>query len=416
MSRRTSNVVWRVAIVALLLALPHGHGVLSAQNGGPLITAQNGGGLFTPAELSRDAADPPVAGIDAVGPGAADRAAKQIRSGRALGEIRSRAVGINFGMLPTSVSDKRPSQLALNPFDDTELVASIDRIESAGVGSTTYIGHVEGKDSSSVVLVAGDGVMIGSITTEDAVYQVRYDGTTHHIQQVDPKAFPDEVDPTPTPAGDLSSARSIAVSNLATNLSTNLVLALTPTRIDVMVIYTSTARAAAGGTAAIQNLITLGVAETNQAYANSGIQQRMRLVHMREVAYPDSGNVETDRNRLFNGSDGVLDAAHTWRNTYGADMVQMLVENGGGYCGMAFLNGPAASMAAQSDYAYSVTAWSCVSPNYSFGHEFGHIQGNNHARAHIRIRSDSSAAISRRTSATSCPTRARARERGRPVR
>lgn len=168
-----------MAIAALLLAFPHGHGVLSAQKGGRLITTQNGGGLFTPAELSRDAADPAVAGIGAADPGAADRAAKQIRSRRALGEIRSRAVGINFGMLPTSVSDKRPHQLALNPFDDSELVASIDRIESAGVGSTTYIGHVEGKDSSSVVLVAGDGVMIGSITTEDAVYQVRYDGTTH---------------------------------------------------------------------------------------------------------------------------------------------------------------------------------------------------------------------------------------------
>src|SRR6267142_5474548 len=166
MSRRTSNVVWRVAIAALLLAITHGQGVLSAQKGG---------GLFTPAELSSDAANSAVAGIDAADPGAADRAAKQIRSRRARGEIRSRAVGINFGMLTTSVSDKRPHQLALNPFDDTELVASIDRIESPGVGSTTYIGHVEGKDSSSVVLVAGDGVMIGSITTEDATYQVRYD-------------------------------------------------------------------------------------------------------------------------------------------------------------------------------------------------------------------------------------------------
>jgi hypothetical protein len=373
--------MWRVAIAALLLAITHGQGVLSAQKGAGLITVQKGGGLFTPAELSRDAADSAVAGIDAADPGAANRAAKQIRPRRARGEIRSRAVGINFGMLPTSVSDKRPHQLALNPFDDTELVASIDRIESPGVGSTTYIGHVEGKDSSSVVLVAGDGVMIGSITTEDATYQVRYDGTTHHIQQVDPKAFPDEVEPTATPAGDLSSASAISVSNLATNLSTNLVLALTPTRIDIMVLYTSTARAAAGGTAAIQNLITLGVAETNQAYANSGIQQRFRLVHTREVAYAESGDVETDRNRLFNGGDGILDAAHTWRNTYGADLVQMLVDNGGGFCGMAFLNGPAASLAAQSAYAYSVTAWSCVSPNYSFGHEFGHLQGNNHAPA-----------------------------------
>jgi hypothetical protein len=36
-------------------------------------------------------------------------------------------------------------------------------------------------------------------------------------------------------------------------------------------------------------------------------------------------------------------------------------------------------MAAQSAYAWAVTDWQCVSPNYTFAHEFGHIQGSNHA-------------------------------------
>jgi hypothetical protein len=364
MSRRASNVLWRVIIAALLFAVPHGHGVLSAQKGA---------GLFTEADQSRDAADPAVARFGAK--------QKQIHSRRALAEIRSRKVGINFGMLPTSVSDKRPHRLPLNPFDDVELVAQIDRIESAGADSTTYVGHIEGVDSSSVVLVASDGVMVGSITTADAAYQVRYDGTTHLIQQVDPNAFPDELHSTPT--ADLPLVEDIGASQLSqvsqVSQLSNLTLAVANARIDVMVLYTSTARAAAGGTAAIQNLITLGITETNQMYANSGVGAAMRLVHMREVGYAESGNAQTDRDRLFNGADGHLDAVHGWRNTYGADMVQMLVDNAGGGCGIAYLNGPAASMASQSAYAYAVTDWQCVSPNYTFAHEFGHIQGSNHA-------------------------------------
>jgi hypothetical protein len=70
---------------------------------------------------------------------------------------------------------------------------------------------------------------------------------------------------------------------------------------------------------------------------------------------------------------------HSWRTTYGADMVQMLVNNAGSGCGIAYLNGPVASMAGQSAYAYAVTDRTCVSPNYTFAHEFGHIQGSNHA-------------------------------------
>ena len=49
--------------------------------------------------------------------------------------------------------------------------------------------------------------------------------------------------------------------------------------IDVLVVYTAAARAAAGGTDdAIRARIMLGVTETNTAYANSGVVQRLRLV------------------------------------------------------------------------------------------------------------------------------------------
>jgi hypothetical protein len=318
---------------------------------------------------------------------------------RTMAEIRSRAVGIDVSRLPDRVDADRPHRLVLNLFDDVELVAEIDHIESQGQGSTTYVGHVEalpnhtdGRDANSVTLVVSDGVMIGSVTTPTASYQIRFDGTSHVVRQVDPAAFPPELDPTPTAnlpfvpddaaALTMTHDRPVGAPTVEPPVATSgadSVASDDGTRIDVMVLYTAAARGAAGGTAAIQNLITLGVNETNEMYSNSAIGIRMRLVHMREVWYAESGNPQTDRDRLFNGADGLLDAVHAWRTTYGADMVQMLVNNAGGSCGSSYLNGPFALMSGQSARAYAVTNWQCVSPNYTLAHEFAHIQGSNHA-------------------------------------
>jgi hypothetical protein len=154
-------------------------------------------------------------------------------------------------------------------------------------------------------------------------------------------------------------------------------------RQDLMVLYTPAARAAAGGatfaaqTAAIQALITQGVNETNLAYLRSGVVFRLRLRHMREIAYADSGALGTDLNRLTNGV-APFNIVPGLRDFYGADLVKLVV-NGGDGCGIAWLGGPAAAMPGQSNRGHSVTVRSCITPNYTFGHEIGHNQGNNHA-------------------------------------
>jgi hypothetical protein len=118
--------------------------------------------------------------------------------------------------------------------------------------------------------------------------------------------------------------------------------------------------------------IALALTETNQAYANAGITTRMRLVHLEEAPYAETGNITTDRNRLSTNGDGYLDQVHTRRNQFGADIVALLVQNGGGYCGIA-----QAIMASQST-AFHVTARGCATGYYSFGHETGHLQGMRH--------------------------------------
>jgi hypothetical protein len=155
--------------------------------------------------------------------------------------------------------------------------------------------------------------------------------------------------------------------------------ATTITNVDLLVVYTPTARARQGGQAAMNALIALGVDLANQAYSNSGIAMQLRLARAAEVAYRESGNISTDLSRLRKTTDGFMDQVHQLRNQYKADLVALIVDNGGGYCGIAYVmaNGPRASFA---NYAFSVTDRECVANN-TLTHELGHNMGNAHDRA-----------------------------------
>ena len=75
--------------------------------------------------------------------------------------------------------------------------------------------------------------------------------------------------------------------------------------IDVAVFYTGEAREDEGGTDAIKAKIDEIVAATNMAYADSGVNQTLNLVHVRETAYTESNSIEY-RPRPSPGSVGRL--------------------------------------------------------------------------------------------------------------
>ena len=95
--------------------------------------------------------------------------------------------------------------------------------------------------------------------------------------------------------------------------------------IDVAVVYTLAARESAGGTAAIEALIDLWVAEANGAYDASAVQQRLALVAREEVDYVESGDSAVEIERLSEPSDGHLDSVHDLRDRAGADLVHLIV-------------------------------------------------------------------------------------------
>ena len=95
------------------------------------------------------------------------------------------------------------------------------------------------------------------------------------------------------------------------------------------------------------------------------------------MSYTESGNFSTDLNRLTNSSDGFMDNVHALRNTYGADLVSLIIE-GTSLCGLGWL------MTTESNsfqaLAFSVVARICATGNFSFGHELGHNMGLQHDR------------------------------------
>lgn len=142
-------------------------------------------------------------------------------------------------------------------------------------------------------------------------------------------------------------------------------------RIDVMVLYTASARSGAGGTAAIQAIAQAAVDAANTAYANSQITQRLRLVHTQEVTYNEASGDYYDHLDWVTADPTVAGL----RNAYRADMVDLLVQDGA-FCGLGWLMVNVNASFASS--AFTVTTHYCAVGNLSFAHELGHNMGAHH--------------------------------------
>ena len=133
--------------------------------------------------------------------------------------------------------------------------------------------------------------------------------------------------------------------------------------IDIMVVYTPAARRLVGGTSAIEAMIDLWIAETNQIYVDSGVNQRLFLVAREEVDYYEAGGSVLALGRLENPSDGYMDEVHAIRDRVGADLVHFIADT---YPSIALGEG------------FGLTCAGCNS--WTFAHELGHNMGLDHDR------------------------------------
>jgi hypothetical protein len=142
-----------------------------------------------------------------------------------------------------------------------------------------------------------------------------------------------------------------------------------------MVLWTPAARNAVGGTvSAIQSLVTLAVANANQAYVNSHVSAKLRLVYSGELAFTEHTSAISSDISAFSSNSSV----RTLRSKYGADVVTLL---GNGYakagsCGYGYIMSTLST--AFWPWAYNVVDRSCAAGYLSYAHEVGHNEGLQH--------------------------------------
>lgn len=352
----------------------------------PLLVSLSMLAAAVPLAYGADASNPPATASAAPQSGApplfgTDRSALAADGGfkRDRQVVRAQAVSIDTRLLGRMLGDAtsvtgQQYPITLNLFDDVSFVADLKQASRKADGMT-WTGTLRGVEHSEVVIVAVGDVIAGNISMPDGRYHIRSVGNgVHEVQQIDAVMFPEDEPAVPIPkeanTQQLSSASDVAIQADDGSI------------IDVMVPYTALARAAAGGTPQIQSLIALAIAETNQAYQNSGVTQRLRLVHSVEVNYAEPvgtspyGVFGTALDCITSTSDACLDEIHGLRNTYGADLVSFWIESDHSYCGFGwFMQSVSASFASNG---FSVVARDCATGYYSFGHELGHNMGLMH--------------------------------------
>ena len=289
--------------------------------------------------------------------------------------VRSRLVALDVSVLENiraDVANGRPQIIRLALFDDTALLVQITRTEAVGRNGTAYIGVIAAVPHSSVVMVEESGVVSGNVALAGRKYQIRHVGDVAHVvRQIDSATLPPDHPEAPVaPAISALTLRSKA--GLPPEAARNTLID-DGSIIDVMVVYTTAARLSQGSTAAMKSLVNLAVTETNNAYANSQVTQRLRLVYAGEVDYTEV-DFPTDLARLQGTSDGFMDDVHRLRDLYAADLVSLWGNYAGG-CGLSNLM---LDEKLTTDPAFSVVDRNCATSNYSFAHEIGHNMGLQH--------------------------------------
>lgn len=306
-------------------------------------------------------------------PGAGEQATT-LRAGDP-GVRRSRLVQVNVNALPVPPADAfsprraapaRQPVLTLELFPDVFVAATFDRFDPNPAG-VTWVGKVAGDARSSVTLVYGQGLLTASVLTATGTYTIRPAGDgVHVIAEVDQALLAREADPIP-----------VTYSAAELEAASDVIMGDTAGVIDVMVVYTPTARTHAGGQTAIEQLIATAVSETNTSYANSQIAQRIRLVQTALVSYTEVSEFGTNLAALRAGTGAGLEGVAALRNQYAADLVMMLIHpTSPSACGIAYVQNTVSAAFAPS--GYSVTDTSCMSPGFTFAHELGHNMGAHH--------------------------------------
>jgi hypothetical protein len=278
--------------------------------------------------------------------------------------VRSMAVDINVRLL---LSDQN-ARMSLPMPDGRSISVTRSGLTRTPKG-VVWSGKVVEQADSTVSFSVINETVVGSILTKGRSFRVRRDPAgVQLVEEIDLRKMPREADPTPVSGRRSDKGNDPAADTCATDSGD---------QIDVMVAYTADARVGAGGADAMEADIYLAIDQANQSYINSNNTQRLRLVHIAEVSYTETGNVTTDRDRLKDTADGFMDNVHTLRDSHGADAVVLATETSNA-CGQAFIMNPVGNAFESSAFAVVKRSCMTLAGKHSFPHELGHVMGARH--------------------------------------
>lgn len=264
---------------------------------------------------------------------------------------------------PVTINHKALQQdsIDIDTFFNEKLTIKVTSREIRKLNNYSIIGKIPNYGKSEAILTYVDGTLTGNIrlidniTNEGRIFEINERFGQYHLKEVLPEEFPDEDHPNIN----MQVQSDITVPAAAADAG-NI--------ITIMVVYSAQSGSILGSAA--QSFAQQAVDSVNTSWANSGILPRLSLVYTYVSSYSESGDFNTDLNRITSTTDGYMDEVHTLRDQYGADMVSLIIENGQ-YCGLGWI-GPYAP------YAFTVVNRGCAVSNLSFAHELGHNFGALH--------------------------------------
>jgi hypothetical protein len=220
-----------------------------------------------------------------------------------------------------------------------------------------WTGAVKEQNQGSTTLVSVNGQVSGSISSTKGLYRIEpLGGGLEALVEVDSTKFPKD---EPATFEAKTSAHTRA------QVDTTEYKADTPrVEIDVLVAYTPLAKA---GTADIDGLIALAVAEANQSCQNSGIAIHLNMVDSFEVSYSETGKPF----EIILSDFVAMPEVSQHRDQSGADVSVLLIDQSA-YCGLAD------AILADAATAFAIVYFDCATGYYSFAHEIGHLLGARH--------------------------------------
>jgi len=307
--------------------------------------------------------------------------------------VRSRSMDLAEGI------DLRPPALGregdaarewvFDLFEDVRLVGRVERLERHDDERAVYYGSLTNVRGGDFILAYNRGYVAATFHTPGmGDYQIRPHGRgSVAAMEVDLSRLPPcEARPLDRESG---VAAAPAAAGIRAQAAIHAMYAASPppdggmfggtgqqggdgagldfTIIDVLIVHTANATAAAGGTEAMGAIIDVTFARANSVFINSEVGVRLRMVRSEEVVYEED-DMEISLDAITDGT-GPFASVPAWRNESGADLVALIFDGGGG---LAWIyNG-------NSAIGYSVNGLSGIEA--TFVHEIGHNLGCLHDR------------------------------------